>query len=79
DAQALLSSVHTVMTGATCYMRKRSGVGYVADVTAQHCKFTFTDGLITTDGIQASGTGSGTCSVRLYGEGLTVSAATAIT
>lgn len=66
------------MTSAAVWFRKRSSVGFVADATEQHVKFSFTDGLVIPQGISASGIQAGAVTLRLKGEALTASAAAAI-
>lgn len=83
EAIGNFGAAFTVMTAAAVYFRKRSGIGYVADATAEHVKFTFADGLITTETISGAGGNDGIQSaggtVRLFGEALTASATSAIT
>lgn len=69
----------TVGTAMVAYLRKRSGVGYVANGTAQHIKFTFADGMTLMDSFSAQGNEDGIVTHIYSGEALTVSAASAIT
>ncbi len=66
-----LAASYTVMTALDVYFRKRSGVGFVATATAAHVKFSFTDGLIVADQIQASDMAPGAVTVTCHGETLT--------
>lgn len=79
DAVATYAPLFTVGSAAIAYFRKRSGVSFVADGTAQHCKFSFADGLVVAQGIQHSGINRGQATLRVYGEALTASGASAIT
>lgn len=79
DAADNFAASHTVMTSAVVYARKRSGATWVNDGTAQHVKFSFADGMEQLDSLGASQGENGTGVVTLYGETLTVSAASAIT
>jgi len=69
----------TVMTAAAVYFRRRSGASFDADNATTHCKFSFTDGIAATQVIEASNEQDGTATLRLYGETLTASGASAIT
>lgn len=71
-------AVYQVMTECEVFFRKRSGVGFVSDATEQHIKFSFADGIATTEQLQASGQQDGRATIRLHGETLTASAASAI-
>lgn len=64
------AAAHTVMTGAIVFFRKRSGASFVADDTTGHAKFSFTDGLIGMQPLEAANAQDGTATVRLYGETL---------
>lgn len=79
DQAANYSFGATVGTAMVAYLRKRSGTGYVANGTAQHIKFSFTDGMTHMDDFSASGNEDGIVTHRYYGESLAVSAASAIT
>lgn len=78
DALATYSAQFTVMTAAIAYFRKRSSVSYVADGTAEHCKFSFADGITTTESVQSSGVSRAQATLRCYGEVLTATATSAI-
>lgn len=78
DALSTYSAQFTVMTAAIAYFRKRSGVSYVADATEEHIKFSFADGIITTESISAQGVGRTQATLRCFGEALTVDATSAI-
>lgn len=69
----------TVGTAMVAYLRKRSGASYVANGTAQHVKFTFTDGMALLDSFSAQGNEDGIVTHVYSGESLVVSAASAIT
>lgn len=69
---------YLALTAAVVYFRKRSGVGFAADVSTVHCAFSFADGIATAEQLSASGQQDGRCTVRLHGEALTASAASAI-
>lgn len=79
DAIDTYSPTFTVGTAAVAYFRKRSGVSFVADATAQHCKFSVADSLIVPQTISHSGNTRGRATLRVYGEALTASGASAIT
>lgn len=79
DALATYAPLFTVGTAAVVYFRKRSGVSFVADGTAQHCKFSFADGLVVAQSVSHSGNTRGRATLRVYGEALTASGASAIT
>lgn len=75
-----LCSKWTAMTSANVYFVKRSDSGlYVADITAEHIKFTFAAGLETAESVEASENSNGTVTITLRGKTLTASAASAIT
>jgi hypothetical protein len=68
------------ISSVTAYLRKRaSGGTYVADVTAQHIKFSFASGLIKPQMISAQETKHGNAAIRLEGRTLVASAASAVT
>lgn len=73
------SPLFTVGSAAVAYFRKRSGISFVANGTAQHCKFSFADGLVAAESIQHSDVNRGQATLRVYGETLTASGASAIT
>lgn len=73
------SAQHTVMTAAAAYFRQRSGATFAANNSTTHCKFSFTDGIVETQVLEASNEQDGTATLRLLGETLTVSGASAIT
>lgn len=78
DAEAFVGTV-TAMSSCACYMRKLAdGSSHVAEATAEHVKFSFTDGIVTLETLSASGTEDGTATVRLYGDTLAASATNAI-
>ena len=80
DEVIALTDAFTALSSFECYLRKRSDGGvYVADITAEHIKFSFADGIIQADTIESPETGNGSTTIRLYGETLTASAASAIT
>lgn len=78
DALATYSAQFTAMTAAIAYFRKRSGASFVADATEEHIKFSFADGIITTETVSGSGVNRAQATLRCYGETLTASAASAI-
>lgn len=68
------------ITSVKAYLRKRTtGSTFVADGTAQHCKFSFTGGIITPKQLSAQETKHGQAGIMLTGRQMTVSAASAIT
>lgn len=70
----------TDCTSFECYFRKRADGGiYVADGTAEHIKFSFANGMLALETIDAPETGNGQTTIRIHGEAMTVSAASAIT
>lgn len=77
----------TALSACIVYLRKLTADGnYVADATAQHIKFTGTNGLITIDSTGGGGNGEATTGLKLSlraanatAEALTVSTASAIT
>jgi len=74
---AALGGWHAV-TALTCYMRKRSPTGFVADSTAEHIKFSFADA-VADSSIAASGPGQdGMKTYTFYGEALTITPSSAI-
>ncbi len=75
----LFAAAHTVMTALVVYLRKRSGATFVSDVTAEHVRVSFGDGMAQLDTLGASAGENGTGSVTLFGEAITVAAASAIT
>lgn len=79
DALATYSAQFTVMTAAVAYFRKRAGVSYAADGSLVHIKFSFADGITTTETIQAAGTNRASATLRCYGETLTATPTSAIT
>lgn len=64
------AAAHTVMTAAVVKFRKRSGAGFVANGTSGHASFSFGDGLIGLQTVEAANSQDGTATVRLYGETL---------
>lgn len=70
---------HTVMTAAAVYFRHRSGATFAANNATSHCKFSFADGIVETQVMEASNEQDGTATLRLLGETLTASGASAIT
>lgn len=78
DALDTYSALFTVGTAAIAYFRKRSGISFVADATAQHCKFSVADSLIVPQTISHSGVNNGQATLRVFGEALTATAASAI-
>lgn len=79
DALSSFGVMHGAMTSAAVYGRKRSGSStFVADATAEHLKFSFANGVSSTETIQATGVNRGKLALRLHGEALTASAASAI-
>lgn len=79
DLAANFGSVFTVGTAAIAYLRARSGTGYSSNVSTAHIKFSFTDGIVAAEQVSASGTESGTVTMRVYGESLAVATGSAIT
>lgn len=79
DVSASYGSVFTAGTAAIAYLRARSGTGYSSNATEAHLKFSFADGIVATETLAASGTESGTATLRVYGESLTVATGSAIT
>ena len=79
DVAANFGSVFTVGTAAIAYLRARSGTGYASNASEAHLKFSFADGIVATEQLAASGTESGTVTMRVYGESLTVAVDSAIT
>lgn len=69
---------HYALTSAAVYGRKRSGASFVAAGTSQHVKLSLGAGLLKLENLGASGRGDGTFTLRLHGEALTASAASAI-
>lgn len=68
-----------VMTAASVFYRKRSAGGtYVADGTAEHVKASFTDGVADVQDVTGSGNESGTATLRLLGQSLTLSTTSTI-
>ena len=78
DAIETFSAQFTVMTAAIAYFRKRSGVSFVSDATEEHVKFSFADGIVSTQSIQSSDVNNGQATLRCYGEALTATASSAI-
>lgn len=79
DAVATTDILAEAMTAGAVYGRKRTAGGiFVADATTAHLKFSFADGITATESIEANGTGRAKAAIRLYGEALTASAASAI-
>lgn len=81
DLDSLLGSLGGwgAILGLTCYLRKRSQTGFVADASLAHIKFSFADG-ITDVGISGSGGGADALKTyTFYGEALTIAAGVAIT
>ncbi len=63
----------------TAYLRKMvEGSTVVSAATAEHIGFTFAEGIVTHEGVSGSGTETALPTLRLTGESLTVSVATAI-
>lgn len=79
DELADFAGAFTVMTAAVVYFRHRSGATFAADNATSHCKFSFTDGIVGTESLEASNEADGTATLRMYGETLTASGASAIT
>jgi hypothetical protein len=79
DSVAAVDVLAEAMSSAAVYARKRSAGGiFVADATEQHIKFSFANGITSTESIDANGTSRARAAIRLHGEALTVSAASAI-
>lgn len=79
DSVNTFGVMYGVMTSAAVYGRKRSAGGvFVADGTAEHLKFSFADGVTTTEQLSADGTNRGRGALRLHGEALTASVVSAI-
>lgn len=79
DALATYSAQFTAMTAAVAYLRKRDGVGFSADVNLDHIQFSFADGIVAAQTIQASGVNRGQATLRCWGEALTATSGVAIT
>jgi hypothetical protein len=80
DVDSILGDAVWTAIGSNCvcYMRARSGAGYVANGTTSHVSFTFAGGIVDMQTVSASGSSSGVASVILYGESLTAAAGVAI-
>lgn len=79
DTANTFGAMFSAMTSASVYARKRSAGGtFVADASTVHCKFSFADGVTSTQTISADGVNAGRASVILHGEALTASGASAI-
>lgn len=76
---ANFTAAHTVMTDAVVYFRHRSGASFAADNATTHCKFSFGDGIAQLESMEASNEQDGTATLRMLGETLTISGASAIT
>lgn len=79
-ALSALGSAWGIGTAVVAYARKRDGTSFVADATAEHCSFTFADGIVKP--VMISGGAASTHAsrtLRFFGEALVVSGATAIT
>lgn len=79
DLMATLTPVFKTMTAAVVKFYKRAPGGTtVANGTAEHCSFTFADGVIETQTISASGNAAAEATLRLVGEALTISSTATI-
>lgn len=79
DLQANFNASFTTGTAAVAYLRARSGTGFAATTAESHIKFSFTDGMVTTEAMAAQGTDTGSATLRVYGESLAVATSSAIT
>lgn len=79
DTAVALAGGFTTTTAMNVYFRKRADGGtYVADITAQHIKFTFAAGIHNLGSLSANENADGTATIRVTGKALTASAASAI-
>lgn len=69
------AAAHVVMTSAAVYFRNRSGATFAANDGGTHCSFSFGDGIVQVETLEASNEQDGTATLRLYGETLAVSGA----
>lgn len=77
DVLSSLGSGLASVASAVAYMRKRSGFGsgFAADASAVHGKMSFADGAVKAQAWTASGSGSATRTIRVWGEALSLSVA----
>jgi hypothetical protein len=73
------AAAFTEMTAAVVYFRRRLTATFDLDASTTHCKFSFADGIVSTETIEASDDQTGTATLRLFGEALTHNGASAIT